>query len=107
MAMGDDSDESTDDLSESDGEEQPQPEAERQEVAEDDLHGGEQAPIRMPRNPEDPLPEEREKHCRSGHLPYRAWCVVCVKARGREDQRKAKREKDEDGGGDHGLLQRW
>ena len=28
------------------------------------------------------------------HLPYSAWCPVCVKARGREDQHKAK-ESDE------------
>ena len=43
------------------------------------------------RNPKDPLPEESELHNKRGHLPYRAWCPVCVKARGKEDQPSGKR----------------
>ena len=60
----------------------------------EDLHGSEEAPARNVRNPKDPLPEERDLLYKRGHLPCRAWCPVCVKARGREDQQKAK-ESDE------------
>ena len=49
---------------------------------------------RLQRGPEASLPEERELHYMRGQLPYSAWCPVCVKARGREDQHKAK-ESDE------------
>ena len=45
----------------------------------------EEAPARRPKNPADPTPEEKERHMCS-HLPYRPWCPICVKARGREDQ---------------------
>ena len=38
--------------------------------------------------------EVRDLHYKRGHLPCRAWCPVCGKARGREDQHKAK-ESDE------------
>ena len=61
----------------------------------EDLHGDEEAPARNVRNPKDPLPEERDLHYKRGHLPYRAWCPVCVKARGREDQHKAKKSDDQ------------
>ena len=61
----------------------------------EDLHGDEEAPARNVRNPKDPLPEERNLHYKRGHLPYRAWCPVCVKARGREDQHKAKKSDDQ------------
>ena len=44
----------------------------------------EEAPVKRPANPADPNPEEREKHM-ACHLPYRGWCPICVKARGRED----------------------
>ena len=39
------------------------------------------------------LPNRREvdKHWMRGHLPYRNWCEVCVRSRGREmDQQKDK-----------------
>ncbi len=52
--------------------------------------------MKLPRKPRDPLPEELDRHWRS-HLPYRAWCTVCVKARGREDQHRAQKNADEDG----------
>ena len=52
----------------------------------DDLHGDEEAPARNVRNPKDPPLEERELDYKRGHLPYRARCPVCVKAKGREDQ---------------------
>ena len=60
----------------------------------ENLHGDEWAPARNVRNPKDPLPEERDLHYKRRHLRYRAWCPVCVMARGREDQHKAK-ESDE------------
>ena len=62
--------------------------------AQEDLHGDEEAPTRNVRNPKHPLPEERDLHYKRGHSPYRAWGPVCVKARGGEDQHKAK-ESDE------------
>ena len=52
----------------------------------------EEAPIRRPRNLSEPTPEEREKHW-AVHLPCRSWCLVCVKARGREDPHRAQRER--------------
>ena len=63
-----------------------------------DEHGdnAEEAPIKRPKNPEDPTPEEKERHMTCGHLPYRPWCSVCKEARGREDrhfeQNKAEKE---------------
>ena len=44
----------------------------------------EDAPIRVARDPGDPTEEEFEKHCVT-HLPYRRWCPICVKAKGKED----------------------
>ena len=45
---------------------------------------GEEAPVRTTRNPADPTSEERERHDAT-HLPFRAWCPVCVAARATED----------------------
>ena len=67
---------------------------EEQDRDQEDLHGDEEAPARNVRNPKRPLPEERELHNKRGYLPYKAWCPVCVKATGREDQHEAK-ESDE------------
>ena len=59
-------------------------------------HHNEEALIKRPRNPSEPTPEEKQKHW-AVHLPYRSWCPVCVKARGREDSHRAqKQSKDED-----------
>ena len=44
----------------------------------------EEAPIRNPGNSSDPTPDERDRHYRT-HLPYRAWCPVCVQSKARED----------------------
>ena len=56
----------------------------------------EEAPVKRLANPSDPMPEEREKHMTS-HLPFRGWCPICVKAKGREDahykQTKEQKEK--------------
>ena len=53
-----------------------------------DEHEGnaEEAPVKRPKNPEDPTPEEKERHMTCGHLPYRPWCSICKEARGREDR---------------------
>ena len=51
---------------------------------EDEPTIGEEAPVRMTRNPADPTAEERERHDAT-HLPFRAWCPVCVAARATED----------------------
>ena len=81
MAMDDVGGESSDEDPDSEVEEQPSQESEQQEAADEDLHVYEEDPTRLPRNPEDPLPEERDKHWMT-HLPYRDWCTVCVNARG-------------------------
>lgn len=47
----------------------------------------EAAPVRVARDPGDPTPEEREEHCAT-HLPYRSWCPVCVKAKGKEESHR-------------------
>jgi hypothetical protein len=39
--------------------------------------------------------EEREEHERT-HTPYRAWCPVCVKARGRATPHMKSRTKEEE-----------
>ena len=41
--------------------------------------------MKLPKNPSDPTPEEREKHNKT-HVPHRPLCAICVRARGREDQ---------------------
>ena len=71
------------------------PQSETPQGAEELIGEHETVPMRATRNPVDPTPEEREEHWKT-HLPYRAWCPVCVKARGREDPHKAKTKgKDE------------
>ena len=50
-----------------------------------------------PRNPSDPTPAEREAHYAT-HRPFRPWCPICVKARGREDPHYAKVRKEKDEG---------
>ena len=64
------------------------------EDAEEEQHPCEEAPIKMPESPSDPTPEERERHNKT-HVPYRSWCSVCKRARGREDKhlRQTKEER--------------
>ena len=58
---------------------------------------GEEAPIKMARNPADPTPEERERH-NATHQPHRPWCRICVEARAREDPHyKQTEEQKKDG----------
>ena len=56
----------------------------RDEESTDPAGAPEEVPIKRPPNPSDTTPEEREAHM-ARHLPYRGWCPVCVKARGKED----------------------
>ena len=35
-------------------------------------------------DPRLPTQDEVDKHYVSGHVPYRSWCPVCVRARGRD-----------------------
>ena len=44
----------------------------------------EPAPVRVARDPGDPTSREREHH-NATHIPYRSWCPVCVKAKGKEE----------------------
>ena len=53
-------------------------------VEEDEPIIGEEAPVRRTRNPADPTADERARHDAT-HLPFRAWCPVCVAARAIED----------------------
>ena len=45
----------------------------------------EEAPMKLPKSPSDPTPEEREKH-NTTHVPHRPWGAICMSARGREDK---------------------
>ena len=70
------------------------------ENVEDDSQSEEEeaaAPIKRPRNPSDPTPQEREEHYAT-HRPFRSWRPVCVKARGKEDPHYKKTKEDKEGG---------
>ena len=54
----------------------------------------ESAPVRRPRNPAEPTKLEVEQHWAT-HLPYRPWCPICCKARGREDPHTDQRKRSE------------
>ena len=56
----------------------------------------ESAPVITHRNQIDPTPQEREHH-NATHRPFRPWCPICVKARGKEDPHD-KNKADKDGG---------
>ena len=54
--------------------------------------------VRKLRDPKMPSQEEVGWHYVMGHIPYRSWCPICVKARGREDPHVSKRgNRDKDG----------
>ena len=40
--------------------------------------------IRKMNDPRLPSREEIERHCIGGHVEYRDWCDMCVRARGRD-----------------------
>ena len=39
--------------------------------------------IKKLKDPRLPSQDEVERHCMRGHIPYRDWCHVCVKAMGK------------------------
>ena len=43
------------------------------------------------RAPGCPTQEERDRH-ECTHMPHRAWCPVCIEAKGREDPHRQHRE---------------
>ena len=46
-------------------------------------------------DPKLPKSDEVEKHVLQGHVPYRNWCPICVRARGKEmGHFKSDRERD-------------
>ena len=53
----------------------------------DMIDAEEDAPIQTARDLGDPTPREREEHCVT-HVPYRSWCTICVKAKGKEEAHK-------------------
>ena len=63
---------SSEEVPDSEVEEQPSQQSEQQKAVEYGIHGNVKAPIKLPRNPADSLPEERDKRWRT-HWPYRAW----------------------------------
>ena len=53
----------------------------------------ENAPVVIARDPGDPTPAEREHH-NVTHIPYRSWCPVCVKCKGKEESHRAAKSTD-------------
>ena len=43
-----------------------------------------ETPLTVARDPGDPRTKEREDH-NATHIPFRSWCPICVKAKGREE----------------------
>ena len=56
------------------------------------LESGQRHPVKM-RDPKLPSPEEVREHCLT-HLPYRAWCPHCVRAKGKSMQHRKREECD-------------
>ena len=46
------------------------------------------------KDPKLPTQEEVDKHYVMGHIPYRDWCPVCIKAQGREMGHMKDKEKE-------------
>ncbi len=49
------------------------------------------SPGKIAHDPGDPTPQEREEHCVT-HVPYRSWCPICVKAKGKEESHRTSGE---------------
>ena len=47
--------------------------------------GEEEANVRVPKSPVRPSKQAIEEHYARGHLPFRSWCEICVKAKGKEN----------------------
>ena len=55
-----------------------------EDLEEIEAEGQEDAPVKIARDPGNPTPQEREVH-NATHVPYRSWCPICVKAKGKEE----------------------
>ena len=53
----------------------------------------ENAPLKVARDPGDPTTKERGDH-NATHIPFRSWCPICVKAKGREEAHRYGRGKE-------------
>ena len=65
-----------------------------QEEEEIDAEAAEDAPVKIARDPGDPTPAERWRH-NATHIPYRSWCPVCVKGKGKEESHRRQKFGDE------------
>ena len=70
--------------------EAPPPEAQPQvpdepATAESETENPEQQIVRPKHSPTTPTAAEMDAHSTAGHCPYRSWCSICVRGRGRED----------------------
>ena len=65
-----------------------------QEEEEIGAEAAEDAPVKIARDPGDPTPGERERH-NATHIPYRSWCPVCVKGKGKEESHRRQKCGDE------------
>jgi len=45
-------------------------------------------------DPKLPSQDEVDRHCVTGHLPFRNWCPICVKAKGRDVDHKRDSRKE-------------
>jgi hypothetical protein len=61
-----------------------------QEEEEIDADAAEAAPVKVARDPGDPTPGEREHH-NATHIPYRSWCPICVKGKGKEESHRTQK----------------
>ena len=50
----------------------------------------ENAPLKVVRDPGDLTTNVREDH-NATHIPFRSWCRICVKSKGREDAHRNRR----------------
>ena len=51
------------------------------------------APLKVARDPGDRTTKEREDHDAT-HIPFRSWCPICVKAKGREEAHRIGKGKE-------------
>ena len=56
----------------------------------------EEAQVQARRAPKEPTRDERMRH-EATHLPYRSWCPICVRGRGRNAPHLRLVEREQDG----------
>lgn len=57
----------------------------------------EEEAIRILGDPRLPSDKEVKEHYLSGHIQYRNWCKICVKAQGRESDHRQEVDKERSG----------